>query len=230
MNKKKLNNLRENLIIKSLIVPIFTYVASACVVPEKYRKEIDSKCFKFIWNNKPDKVERNTVEGKLGNGGLKIIDIQSYFMSLKASWVSRLVSNRLVYWKVIPCKYFAKLGKKWLVFSQNLDNITVNKYAKQIPEFYGEVLRNWNKIGGGQIRTPLNFADVRKQIIWGSKFIKFDHKTLLFNNWINSDLIDVTNILDENGEISHNFILNRLNNKSNWITEFTIMKKAIPKE
>ena len=70
--------------------------------------------------------------------------------------------NQLVNWKVIPCKYFAKLGKKWLVFSQNLDNITFNKYAKHIPEFYGEVLRSWNKIGGGQTRTPLNFADVRK--------------------------------------------------------------------
>jgi hypothetical protein len=44
-----------------------------------------------------------------------------------------------------------------------------------------------------------------------------DHKTLLFNNWINSDLIYVNDILDENGEISHNFILNRVNNKSNWI-------------
>jgi hypothetical protein len=43
----------------------------------------------------------------------------------------------------------------------------------------------------------------------------------LFNNWINSDLIYVNDILDENGEISHNFILNHLNNKSNWITEFT---------
>ena len=52
----------------------------------------------------------------------------------------------------------------------------------------------------------------------------------MFNNWINSDLIYVNDILDENGEISHNFILNCLNNKSNWITEFTIMKKEIPKE
>ena len=60
---------------------------------KKYRKEIDSKCFKFICNNKPDKVKRNTVVGKLGNRGLKMIDIQSYFMSLKASWVSRLVST-----------------------------------------------------------------------------------------------------------------------------------------
>ena len=114
--KRNLTILVKILIIKSLIVPIFTYVASACVVPEKYRKEIDSKCFKFIWNNKPDKVKRNTVEGKPGNGCFKMIDIQSYFMSLKASWVSRLVSNQLVNWKVIPCKYFGKLGKKWLVF------------------------------------------------------------------------------------------------------------------
>jgi hypothetical protein len=46
--KRNLTILGKILIIKFLIVPIFTYVASACVVPEKYRKEIDSKCFKFI--------------------------------------------------------------------------------------------------------------------------------------------------------------------------------------
>jgi hypothetical protein len=51
-----------------------------------------------------------------------------------------------------------------------------------------------------------------------------DHKTLLLNNWINSDLIYVNDILDENGEILHNFILNRLNNKSNWI--ISILKVA----
>jgi hypothetical protein len=103
---------------------------------------------------------------EMANGGLKMIDIQSYFMSLKASWVlSRLANNQLVNWKVIPCKYFAKLGKECLVFSQNLDNITVNKYAKQIPEFYGEVLRSWNKIGGGQTRTPLNFATFPAELL-----------------------------------------------------------------
>jgi hypothetical protein len=47
------------MIIKELVntvIPIFTFVASACVVPDKYRKEIESKCFKFIWGGKPDKV------------------------------------------------------------------------------------------------------------------------------------------------------------------------------
>ena len=89
------------------------------------------------------------------------------FQFSKESWVSRLVSNQLVSWKVIPCKYIAKLGKEWWVFSQNLDNSTVNKYVKQIPEFYVEVLRSWNKIEGGQTRTPLNFAYAGKQILYG---------------------------------------------------------------
>jgi hypothetical protein len=35
------------------------------------------------------------------------------FQFSKESWVSRLVSNQLVSWKVIPCKYIAKLGKEW---------------------------------------------------------------------------------------------------------------------
>jgi hypothetical protein len=45
------------LIIKALIIPIFTFIVSSCVIPEKYKKEIESKCFKFIWNGKPDKIK-----------------------------------------------------------------------------------------------------------------------------------------------------------------------------
>jgi hypothetical protein len=114
IDKKKFNNLRENFDNQFFNFSNIYLCGSAYVVQEKYRKEIDGKCFKFIWNNKPDKVKRTTVVGKLGNGGLKIIDIQNYFMSLKASWVSRLVSNQLVNWKVIPRRYFAKFGKEWL--------------------------------------------------------------------------------------------------------------------
>ena len=81
--KRNLTILGKILIIKSLIVPIFTYVASACVVPENHRKEIDSKCFKFIWSNKPDKVKRNNVVGKLGNGGLKMMIFKVTLFLLK---------------------------------------------------------------------------------------------------------------------------------------------------
>ena len=47
------------MIIKVLVIPIFNFVA--CVVPDKYRKEIESKCFKFIWNGRPDKKLKETL-------------------------------------------------------------------------------------------------------------------------------------------------------------------------
>jgi hypothetical protein len=42
---------------------------------------------------------------------------------------------------------------------------------------------------GGQTKTPSNFAEIRKQLIWGNKCIMFNNKSLMFDNWINSDLI-----------------------------------------
>ena len=87
-------------------------------MPEQYRKEIESKCFKFIWDGKPDKVKRNTMIGNFEMGCLNMIGIESYFTSLRASWVSRLVSGGMDYWKLIPYKYFTQFGKNWLIFSR----------------------------------------------------------------------------------------------------------------
>ena len=89
-SNRNLSMLGKVLIIKALNKPIFTFIVSSCVIPEKYKKEIESKCFKFIWNGKPDKVKRNTMIEDFEKGGLKMIDIESYFISLKATWVSRL--------------------------------------------------------------------------------------------------------------------------------------------
>ena len=64
----------------------------------------DRKCFKFIWNGKPDKVNRNTLID-FEKGELKMIDIESYFIqnvSLMASWVSILTESIFSNWKLIP--------------------------------------------------------------------------------------------------------------------------------
>ena len=52
----------------------------------------------------------------------------------------------------------------------------------------------------------------------------------MFDNWINSDLIYINDILNENGEISQNLILDKIKYKNNWISEFICLKKAIPNE
>ena len=228
--KRNLTILGKIMIIKALVIPIFTFVASACVVPDKYRKGIESKCFKFIWDGNPDKVKRNTMIGNFEMGGLNMIDIGSYFASLRASWVSRFVSGEMDNWKLIPHKYFRQFGKNWLIFSMNIEYKKIKDYLRYIPDFYKEILQTWIKMGGGQTKTLSHFAEIRKQLIWGNKFILFKNKSLMFDNWINSDLIYINDILNENGEISLNLILDKLKYKNNWISEFICLKKAITNE
>jgi len=92
-DKSNLSILGNILIIKSLILHLFTILASACLVPGVYQKEIEKKCFKFIWNGKSDKVKRNVIIDSYERGGLQMADIKSYFVALKASWVCRLVTR-----------------------------------------------------------------------------------------------------------------------------------------
>jgi len=58
----------------------------------------------------------------------------------------------------------------------------------------------------------------------------FKNKSLICDNWINSDLIYINDILNENGEISQNLILDKIKHKTNWILEFICLRKAIPNE
>ena len=75
-------------------------------------------------------------------------------------------------------------------------------------------------MGGGQPKTLSHFAEIRKQLIWGNKLIMLKIKSLMFDNWTNSDLIYINDILNENGEISQYLILDKLKYKNNWISEF----------
>jgi hypothetical protein len=145
-------------------------------------------CFKFIWNGKPDKVKRNTLIGDFEKGGLKMIDIDSYFISLKVSWISRLNDSKFSNWKLIPLKYLNVFGKKWLIFYMNIDVKKHKQFLNNIPEVYKNVLTSWIKTGGGQLSSPLTFSNVRKQMLWGNRFITFENKYLFFKEWINSGI------------------------------------------
>jgi hypothetical protein len=56
----------------------------------------------------------------------------------------------------------------------NIDVKKNKQFLNNIPEFYKNVLTSWIKTGGGQLSSPLTFSNVRKQILWGNRFITFD--------------------------------------------------------
>jgi hypothetical protein len=60
----------------------------------------------------------------------------------------------------------------------------------------------WVNTGGGQLPYSKYFANIRKQLIWGNKYIKVKGQSLRFNNWIESNLIYINDLLVEKEKIS----------------------------
>ena len=52
-------------------------------------KEITDVFFKFLWDGKQDKVKRTELINDFAEGGLKMLDLQSFNRTLKAKWIQR---------------------------------------------------------------------------------------------------------------------------------------------
>jgi hypothetical protein len=64
----------------------------------------------------------------------------------------------------------------------NLDSFKSleNELTKNSPAFYKELLKTWITCrGGGGNKSPHKFREIRKQIIWGNKYIKYKGKCLV---------------------------------------------------
>ena len=230
--KRKLTMIGRITVIKTLIIPNVTFLASVTNLSRDFLTQFKKLIFNYIWQNKNEKIKRSTLCNDYQDGGLKMIDIDSYITSIYISWVKRLTTEEFSNWKVIPLYYFNKFGANFALFNMNPENIyDIPNLKKIMPEFYFEILKSWYKVhNSSKISKGLNFKCIRQQFIWGNQSIKLNGKSLVFPNWIESDILFINDIIDKQGNISQKVILNKLKEKSNWIAELSKLKSAIKKE
>ena len=60
---------------------------------ELWINQLNDTLFKFIWSNKPDKINRNTVTLGTKAGGLNMINVGLFIKYLKATWYLNLFQN-----------------------------------------------------------------------------------------------------------------------------------------
>ena len=66
--KRNLTIMGKILIIKTVILPKFTFLASSCAVPKMYIIEMNLVFCSFIWNGKPAKVKTLSLIGDYEKG------------------------------------------------------------------------------------------------------------------------------------------------------------------
>ena len=107
--ERSLSLLGKILIIKALALPLVSFVALNSYTPDWIVKVVNKIFFNFVWGTTA-KVKKDTLLGNIEQGGLKMIEVGSYFHALKASWVKRLCNaSKDDTWAYIPTCIFKKL-------------------------------------------------------------------------------------------------------------------------
>ena len=205
-------------VINSLAISKLVYTATLLPVPdESFLKDINKLIFNFIWN-KRDRIKRNTLIGNTLDGGLHVVDLESKFKALKASWVPKIVScnHRLKDFLA----GFCKRNNVDLIYLLNTncsflkENVLLHKY---VPYFYREVITYFNECKDTKCKK-----NIFSQNIWRNCLFSYKKDTLCFMNWIKSGILHVKDLFTENGfKDIQEFDLKC---KVNWLCEYKIMR------
>ena len=86
--RRKLTIFGKCCIINSLAISKLIYKASILPIPsEEYIKKITRLICNFVWE-KTERIKRNTIIGRIEEGGIGLVDIETKLKALKAAWVS----------------------------------------------------------------------------------------------------------------------------------------------
>lgn len=92
MKKRNLTIFGKCTIINTLAISKILYNANILQNPDvEFFKNVSKLIYNFLWK-KRDRIKRNTLIGKIEQGGIEIIDVESKFYAAKASWLERIVN------------------------------------------------------------------------------------------------------------------------------------------
>ena len=187
-------------IIKSFLIPKFVYVGSLLSTPNEMVKQLNQLLFKFLWKG-TDKVTRLSTINDYGEGGLKMIDLESMVKALRLAWLKRIFNANDGTWK----RYLQHLLKTFgglFFFNCNYD---VNDYTIT-SQFYRELLLWWSQFRETFV-TDLNWTN----IIWNNKEIRIDKKPIYYKKYFDSGITHIHDLrLDLNINDSFSYVSNKI--------------------
>ena len=217
-------------VIKSLAISQITLPATTLSVPENIVSRLNSILFKFLWQTS-EKIKRVKLVQSIKNGGLSMIDVESYIESIKASWICRIKAANLKEdsWAQIPMYYFRNAGIELQNMNYNFDDTVKFPELDDLPKFYRECFRSYNK---AKVLHSDDFKlNIYNQYIWGNKFVckKVGRKknVLHFRNWIRSGIRKISDIRFTDGVLDEGIMYTKIVHKQNIYSELLTLKRAL---
>ena len=172
---RKLTSLGKTTVIKTFALPQMIYPLSVLSnPPESVLSDINSSIFKFIWDNKPERIKINRLKLPFDMGGLNIPDIFDYNRSLKAGWVKRYLDTHMQgKWEQLLKDKLQKYGNN-LIFESNLTDKDIHIIFKN-ETLIKDIISAWSNINIRFQKHGRNNNNSYKTILWYNSDIRIDY-------------------------------------------------------
>lgn len=136
-------------IIKSLALSKLTHLSIILpILDDKLAERIEKIFFDFIWNSKPDKINRQMCKMPQSQGGLNMVCVKTFWRALKISWVRRLEFSQSFWIQILKIQ-LERLGidlNKILHYGNNkllnISKMLRNNFWKHVFHNTAEMLNN----------------------------------------------------------------------------------------
>ncbi len=169
-------------VINNLALPPLLYVASVIIhTPDIVFKEVKAIIRDFIWDDKPSRIAYEVLIQSVGNGGLKLMNIETKVKSLKAVWVKQFLDLSSHRWKAAPNSFY-KTTDIHFIFSANQPPLKVT------PKFYQEVQNYWSE---ARIinNTNITVDTIQEQVIWNNRYITIAKQLFYRKKWAKNGIV-----------------------------------------
>lgn len=150
--------------------------------------------FNFIWQSPTDRIKREVLCQDYFNGGLKMVELNSYINALKIGWIRRLITTNSKYKILFETNYthIKELMNRGVTYIEEIKRRCTNK-------FWWDVLEAWKKFITHLV--PKSASDIMGTCIWNNKNIKINNTTVFYRRWYDKNIHFIRDLIDENGQL-----------------------------
>ena len=229
-SKRKLSLFGKVEVIKTHIISKFVFIASVMDVPSEISAELKSLVHYFIWG-KRDRVKRKNIIRQKCKGGLNMLDIDNFFLSLKAAWATRLMYGEGKWSDVFKWyigRTFMPFDYVWKLSFRKIENFPL---LKMLPTFYQQILLAFNKCKLIKPFDLLNKHDIMQQPIWGNEYFKVKDICLYNKGWVKNQVLYVKDLINDKGMLKSDTDLFDCNpEKHNIVQSVYVLKNYVYKK
>ena len=158
-----------------------------------FLKELSDIFFKFVWSNKPDKINRDVTILDYSMGGLKMTHLEYSIVAIKARWINRLISKSPPWTKLFQLTILRNL-RRLTDFGPDYSNALQMK-TNNI--FWLDVFAAWKKLTKEkQINSNLQTAS---SPLWYNENLSV--KAMFFPNLYSKGIILISDVIDNKGKV-----------------------------